>query len=117
MRRAARQHPGGLPPRRLRPATPGARHRHLPRGRADSECLVLRPLALPALQRPKPLLWLIGPLLDLPRRYAARNVGFPLRFDNTYARRDLQMELRPVDETVVDAVQQMLDDGVVKRKD
>lgn len=71
----------------------------------------------PRFNAPKPVLWLIGPLLDLPRRYVARNVGFPLRFDNSYTRRDLQMELPPVDETVVDHFRQMLDDGVVRRKD
>ncbi|MBO9469067.1 NAD-dependent epimerase/dehydratase family protein [Endozoicomonas sp. G2_2] len=71
----------------------------------------------PRRELPKTLLWLVGPFQGLARKFVARNVGYPLAFDNSYTRRDLAMDFRPARETVVEHFQQMLDDGVVRRRD
>ncbi|MFC3105492.1 NAD-dependent epimerase/dehydratase family protein [Salinisphaera aquimarina] len=65
---------------------------------------------------PKVVLWLAGPLEGLPRKFVARNVGYPLAFDNGYAKKDLDMDFRPARETVVEHFRQMLDAGVIRAR-
>ena len=67
----------------------------------------------PKMQAPKALVWLIAPLSGLTRRFVKENVGHPLRFDNSYTKRDLGMTFRTVKQTLVDHFQQMIDDGVI----
>jgi hypothetical protein len=43
------------------------------------------------------------------------NVGYPLKFDNSRSRTELGLTYRPVEQTVTEHFQQMLDDGVVRR--
>lgn len=71
----------------------------------------------PTRELPKTALWVIGPTQGLTRQFIKRNVGHALAFDNGYAKRDLGMEFRPARETVVEHFQQMLEDGVVRRRD
>lgn len=72
---------------------------------------------LPRMQVPKALVWAIGPIMQpITRDYIARNVGHKLRFDNSYTREDLQMEFRPVAETICDHMEQLLQDGIIKRR-
>lgn len=68
----------------------------------------------PRMQTPKALVWLIAPLAGLTRKFVADNIGRSLRFDNSYARKDLDMNFRPVEQTLVDHFQQMIDAGVIK---
>ncbi|WP_353248940.1 NAD-dependent epimerase/dehydratase family protein [Salinisphaera sp. T31B1] len=70
----------------------------------------------PSRTLPKWLLWLVGPFQGLPRRFVERNVGHRLDFDNGYIKRDLDMRFRTVRETVQSHFQQMLDDGLVRRR-
>jgi len=67
----------------------------------------------PRMQAPKAVVWLVAPLSGLTRRFVSANVGHPLRFDNRYTCRDLDMTFRPVEQTLVDHFQQMIDDGIV----
>ena len=62
---------------------------------------------------PKAVAILFAPLRGVPRGLVRRNVGYPLRFDNRYARSDLGMSFRPAAETIVDHFQQLLDDKLV----
>ena len=48
-------------------------------------------------------------------RFVERNVGYPLAFDGTRSRTELGLSYRPLDDTIAEHFQQMLDDGVVKR--
>lgn len=70
----------------------------------------------PTMQVPKPIVWLMGPFQGVEREFVSKNVGWPLEFDNSYAKQDLDMEFRAAEQTVIDHFQQMLDDGVVKKK-
>jgi nucleoside-diphosphate-sugar epimerase len=65
---------------------------------------------------PKWLAWLMAPISGVTRDFISRNVGYPLRFDTSYTRRDLAIEFRPLAQTLVDHFQQMIDDGIVKDK-
>jgi dihydroflavonol-4-reductase len=62
---------------------------------------------------PKWLLWLAGPLVNeaLTRKVVSRNVGLPWRGDNSKGRRELGLSYRPLEDTVVDFFQQMVDHG------
>lgn len=69
----------------------------------------------PRFNAPKFALWLVSPILGLDRKFIKNNVGYPLKFDNSYAKKDLQMEFRPVAQTIIEHFQQMLEQGVVKK--
>jgi nucleoside-diphosphate-sugar epimerase len=64
---------------------------------------------------PKPLVWLIGPLLDssISRKTIARNVGVPFRADNSKGIRELGLVYRPLATSLTEMFQQMIDQGVV----
>ncbi|MGH8454042.1 MAG: diaminohydroxyphosphoribosylaminopyrimidine deaminase, partial [Nevskiales bacterium] len=70
----------------------------------------------PRMEMPKFMVWLVAPMSGLTRKFVSANVGYPQRFDNSYTRKDLGLEFRPVETTVVEHFQQMIDDGVVRDK-
>lgn len=73
--------------------------------------------AYPSLVVPKPVTWLVGPLLGpITRRFVSHNVGVPIRLDNGKARRELGLTFRPVAQTLREHVQQLVDEGVVKQR-
>lgn len=67
---------------------------------------------LPRSEAPKWLLWLLGPLAGLGRRYVADNVGFPIAFDSSACRDDLGLALTPPARTVNDHIAQLVADGL-----
>ncbi len=70
----------------------------------------------PRRQAPKFMLWLIAPRLGYTRKYVSRNVGHQIKFDNSYSKADLGMSYIPIEETVKDHFQQILDDGLLDKK-
>lgn len=64
---------------------------------------------------PKWLTWLVGPFVDesLTRRLVARNIGVPAGFDNGRSRRELGIEYRPLEGSLTEMFQQLIDAGVV----
>jgi hypothetical protein len=70
----------------------------------------------PRRELPKFVVWLAAPMSGITFKYVAANVGYPLRFDNSRARTKLGMEFRPPETTVIEHFQQLLDDGLVKKK-
>jgi nucleoside-diphosphate-sugar epimerase len=70
----------------------------------------------PRREIPKFLVWLVAPMSGLTRQFVSANVGFPLKFDNSYTRKDLGLTFRPVEQTLVEHFQQMIDDGVIRDK-
>jgi len=67
----------------------------------------------PKMNAPKPLAWLIAPMFGMTRKYVAKNVGYPVKFDNSYTKKDLEMEFRPIRETVLDHFQQLINDQLI----
>ena len=65
---------------------------------------------------PKWLFWLIAPVAGFTRKYVKLNVGIDLKFDNSYIRKDLGIEFIPFEKTITDHFEQILNDGIVKRK-
>ncbi|MBX7059837.1 MAG: NAD-dependent epimerase/dehydratase family protein [Leptospirales bacterium] len=72
-----------------------------------------RRFPLPTRVLPKFMLYLIGPFFGLSWDYISRNVGAPYSFDASYSKKDLGLEYRPIQQTLVDAVEQALSAGQV----
>ncbi len=72
---------------------------------------------LPRTLAPKSVVWAIGPWISgVTRSFVKNNVGYPLKFDNSYIKHDLGMEFRPLAETLHDHMEQLLADGIIKRR-
>jgi nucleoside-diphosphate-sugar epimerase len=67
----------------------------------------------PRRQAPKFLFWLIAPMLGYTRKYVSRNVGQQIKFDNSYSKADLGISYIPIEQTVKDHFQQILNDGLL----
>jgi nucleoside-diphosphate-sugar epimerase len=70
----------------------------------------------PTKEPPKFLLWLIAPMIGFTRKWAIKNVGYQIRLDNSYSKKDLGMTYIPLEKTVKDHFQQILDDGLLEGK-
>ncbi|MDA3930879.1 MAG: NAD-dependent epimerase/dehydratase family protein [Prolixibacteraceae bacterium] len=68
----------------------------------------------PKKEMPKWLVWLVGPIFGIRRKMVANNVGYPFKVDNSKSKKELNMQYRPVKESIVDFFQQMIDNNVVK---
>ena len=62
---------------------------------------------LPRFNAPKVMMYLVGPILGFSTRFVKQNVGVKVRYDNSYAKQDLGISFRPVQETFRDMVQRM----------
>jgi len=62
---------------------------------------------LPKAETPKFLLYLLGWMFSLSIKYVARNVGYPLKFNNSKSRESLGIEYIPIEKSVKDMVEQM----------
>jgi len=65
---------------------------------------------------PKFLVWLMAPLVGFKRKMIKLNVGHKWQVDNSKGKRELGISYRPMQQTVVDFFQQMIDKGMVKPK-
>ncbi|MDO9614762.1 MAG: aldehyde reductase [Bacteroidota bacterium] len=64
---------------------------------------------------PKWLFGLIAPFVGFSRKYVKLNVGYDLRTDNNYIKKDLGMEFLPFEQTITDHFKQLLADGIIKK--
>jgi len=72
------------------------------------------PNRLPRNEVPKALMWLIAPLVGMQRAYVARNVGYPLCFNNQRSRQELGVEYHSPSDTLNDHCRQLVDDGLLQ---
>lgn len=70
----------------------------------------------PLFTAPKLLVWLAAPAARLTRKFVSGNVGHRIAFDNSKSVKSLGMKYRPLEQTVSDHFQQVLDDGLLRRK-
>lgn len=71
--------------------------------------------AFPRRQAPKFLFWLLAPKYGFTRKYASRNAGIQIKFDNSYSKKDLGMSYIPIEQTVREHFQQILNDGLLEK--
>lgn len=77
-------------------------HKHYPR------------YALPKKELPKALVWLVGPMTaGVSRKFVSKNMGLPLRFDNTKSKLELGISYRPLEQTLTDHFKQLVDDNLI----
>lgn len=70
----------------------------------------------PRMQVPKPVVWAVGPFMGpVTRKFISRNVGYPLRFDNSRSKK-LGVTYRPMTETFKEHFEQVLADGLVRQR-
>lgn len=62
---------------------------------------------------PKFLIWLIAPAAGFKRKMIWLNVGYPWRVDNSKSKKELGIKYRPVEVSIVEMFQQMIDKGFV----
>ncbi|GEE03889.1 dihydroflavonol-4-reductase [Gordonia spumicola] len=68
--------------------------------------------AFPTRELPKALVKIGAPAAGMTRKFVDRNVGWPLRFDNSRTRRELGIDFIAPEKSIVDHFQQMIDDGL-----
>lgn len=71
---------------------------------------------LPKRVLPKWLVWLMAPTVGLSRRFVANNVGHEWRADNSKSRERLALRYLPLETTVRDMFQWMIDNGYFRKK-
>lgn len=71
--------------------------------------------SFPTRELPKFMVKATGPTIGLTRKFVERNVGYPLYFDNTRVQTELGIGFRPVEQSIVEHYQQMLDDDKVRK--
>lgn len=70
----------------------------------------------PRKETPTFLVWAVAPLVKLQRSFVKQNIGLPLRIDNRRSREKLGLSYRPIAQTVTEHFQQMIDDGLIRRR-
>ena len=70
---------------------------------------------LPRNELPKWLIWLVAPWVGLRRAFVAKNVAYPLTLDHTRSKQ-LGVSYRPLEQTLVEHFQQLIDDGLLPRR-
>lgn len=71
---------------------------------------------LPKKLMPKWLIWLFGPMIDksMTRKVVSRNLNYALKFDHSKSVKELGVQYRPLEESMVDFFQQMIDHQLVQ---
>ncbi len=74
--------------------------------------------ALPKKPLPKWLLMLVGPMVNkvFTRTFIKNNVNVEWKADNSKAKKELNMQFRPLQETMEDGFQNLIDAGILKGK-
>ncbi|WP_340112199.1 NAD-dependent epimerase/dehydratase family protein [Maribellus mangrovi] len=69
---------------------------------------------IPKKAMPKWLIWLLGPAINkaVTRKYVSRNVGLPFKGDNSKSKKELGMDYMPLEQSMNDMFQQMIDNKV-----
>ena len=101
--------------------TPEAKGRYIANGHDSDLAELAAPLRehfgdaypFPTRTMPKWLLWLVGPMVNkaMTRKAVSLNIGLPWKGDNSKGVRELGLSYRPLEETIVDFFQQMVDAG------
>jgi nucleoside-diphosphate-sugar epimerase len=71
---------------------------------------------LPKKTLPNFLMYVFGPFQGFSWKYINRNIGIPLKFDNSKSIENLGIQYRNVEETIIDHAEQLIEDNIVKRK-
>lgn len=62
---------------------------------------------------PKFIVWLAGPATGFKRKMIKQNIGYPWKADNTKSKEVLGINYRPIEESIVDFFEQMIENKVI----
>jgi dihydroflavonol-4-reductase len=62
---------------------------------------------LPKKELPKFMLYLFAPLVGITYKFIKNNVGWPVKFDNSKSKKELNVNYRPLQETIIDLFEQI----------
>lgn len=65
---------------------------------------------------PKWLIWLVAPAIGLTRKFVSHNIDLPIKMDNSRSINDLQMQYRSLTTTVIEHVEQLQKDHLIKKQ-
>lgn len=71
---------------------------------------------IPKKKLPKAMLYLAGPFAGFSRKFIKKNIGIPVYFDNSRAKRQLDIDYTPVDKALKEQADQVIRDGLLKKK-
>ena len=69
---------------------------------------------VPTKNVPNFILYIVAPFLKMKWSFLKNNLGIRSKLDNSYSKKDLGMSYKPIKETIIDHVQQIINDGLVK---
>lgn len=69
--------------------------------------------SIPGKSLPKAMLYIFGPVQGFSWKYIRRNVGIPLKFDNSYSKENLGIQYREVEQSLRDHAEQVILDKLV----
>ncbi|RUT77794.1 NAD-dependent epimerase/dehydratase family protein [Ancylomarina longa] len=67
----------------------------------------------PKKELPKFLVWLLAPTVGLKRKMVRKNLGYSWLVDNTKSKKELGMKYLPIEKSITDFFQQMVDNNIV----
>ena len=62
------------------------------------------------------MVWLVSPTMGVPRKFISNNIGYPWKADNSKSIKELGIKYRPVQETINEFFEQMIEHGAFKKK-
>jgi nucleoside-diphosphate-sugar epimerase len=63
---------------------------------------------LPKKRLSKTMLYIFGPMQGFNWKYIRKNIGIPIKFDNSYSKENLRIKFTPVKETLIDHANQLI---------
>jgi nucleoside-diphosphate-sugar epimerase len=69
---------------------------------------------IPRKALPKIMVYLLGPIMaGFTWKFITRNLGIPMKWDNSYSIKDLKIEYTPIEKTLIDHAEQLIHDELV----
>ncbi len=68
------------------------------------------------MEAPKILFQAIAPIYGLSRKFVKLNMGYPIYFNSDRSIKELGIHYRDIKVSVIEHFQQMIDDGIVKKR-
>lgn len=68
---------------------------------------------LPSSTIPYFLIWLFGPLMGFNHSYIEKNIGYSIKFDNSYSTKGLGLQFTDVKKTLIDHAEQLINDHLL----
>ena len=69
--------------------------------------------AISTLVVPKFIMKMMAPKLGVTRKYVSKNIGIPIKFDNSKSRENLKIEYLPFEKTISEHIDQLVKDNII----